>query len=93
VRAPACQHWVSGDVFLLAYPSNRDAANEIALETSLIAEAVKELATDGWQGSAQEFIIALCTKSKNRVNYRIPQTPRGVREPWNASSRTFVRRG
>lgn len=54
--------WESGS-FLAAYEQNRGGINELALEASTIAPAVRELSRrygeDGWQGTATDLLAAL----------------------------------
>lgn len=51
--------WQSG-TFLSIYAQNREAANELALESSLVAVAVKALGEKGtWEGTAKELLDTL----------------------------------
>jgi hypothetical protein len=58
VAAEPVLPWASGD-FLAAYTGNRGEANEITLEASPIASAVRELAGSGFEGIAAELLERL----------------------------------
>jgi hypothetical protein len=50
--------WSSG-AFMEAYDSNRGAANDLALEASPVAQAVRQCCTEDWSGTATELLILL----------------------------------
>jgi hypothetical protein len=79
------------DTFLDAYRGNRKSASESALEDSIIAVPVRELASQtetkglkiipkGWEGTATELLDALndIASEKARKSKRWPKSPRGM---------------
>jgi len=69
--------WATGD-FLRAYRANRMSANELAVEASSVAEAVRALARP-WSGTATELLAALNSQlGDKRPPKNWPDAPRAL---------------
>jgi hypothetical protein len=77
--AEAALGWEPG-TFMVAYTGNREAANELTLEASLIAPAIRKVADAGFTGTATELLRRLYDQAEETLRRQKgwPANPRAL---------------